>query len=126
MMAAITLHTTKMAERKESMQKNLDYASQLAPYFYTSPASVSTIIDSFVVKNNSAFAQTISIWIVPIGQNADSTNIVINNQGVIPGGVPIIMGGIQTQILGAGAFIVIQSNINGAILCSMGGRQLSS
>ena len=28
MMAAITLHTTKMAERKESMQKNLDYASQ--------------------------------------------------------------------------------------------------
>jgi hypothetical protein len=28
MMAAITLHTTKMTERKESMQKNLDYASQ--------------------------------------------------------------------------------------------------
>ena len=28
MMAAINLHTTKMAERKESMQKNLDYASQ--------------------------------------------------------------------------------------------------
>lgn len=28
MMAAISLHTTKMAERKESMQKNLDYASQ--------------------------------------------------------------------------------------------------
>jgi len=27
-MEAITLHTTKMAERKESMQKNLDYASQ--------------------------------------------------------------------------------------------------
>lgn len=28
MMSAITLHTTKMAERKESMQKNLDYATQ--------------------------------------------------------------------------------------------------
>ena len=28
MMEAISLHTTKMAERKESMQKNLDYASQ--------------------------------------------------------------------------------------------------
>ncbi|HXB43165.1 MAG TPA: hypothetical protein VNV85_03880 [Puia sp.] len=28
MMEAITLHTTKMAERKDSMQKNLDYASQ--------------------------------------------------------------------------------------------------
>ena len=28
MMAAISLHTTKMAERKDSMQKNLDYASQ--------------------------------------------------------------------------------------------------
>lgn len=28
MMAAITLHTSKMAERKESMQKNLDYAAQ--------------------------------------------------------------------------------------------------
>jgi hypothetical protein len=28
MMTAITLHTTKMNERKESMQKNLDYASQ--------------------------------------------------------------------------------------------------
>ncbi len=28
MMAAITLHTTKMNERKVSMQKNLDYASQ--------------------------------------------------------------------------------------------------
>jgi len=28
MMDAITLHTTKMAERKDSMQKNLDYASQ--------------------------------------------------------------------------------------------------
>ncbi|MEP7108019.1 MAG: hypothetical protein ABI760_08550 [Ferruginibacter sp.] len=30
MMEAITLHTTKMAERKESMQKNLDYAAQFA------------------------------------------------------------------------------------------------
>ena len=28
MMEAITLHTTKMADRKDSMQKNLDYASQ--------------------------------------------------------------------------------------------------
>jgi len=28
MMTAITLHNTKMQERKESMQKNLDYASQ--------------------------------------------------------------------------------------------------
>jgi len=28
MMAAITLHTTKMAERKDSMEKNLGYASQ--------------------------------------------------------------------------------------------------
>ena len=28
MMEAISLHTTKMAERKESMQKNLDYAAQ--------------------------------------------------------------------------------------------------
>jgi hypothetical protein len=28
MMAAITLHNTKMTERKDSMQKNLDYASQ--------------------------------------------------------------------------------------------------
>src|SRR5438105_4771941 len=28
MMAAITLHNTKMNERKESMQKNLDYATQ--------------------------------------------------------------------------------------------------
>ncbi|MEP7318262.1 MAG: hypothetical protein ABI921_05965 [Panacibacter sp.] len=28
MMEAISLHTTKMAERKESMQKNLDYAGQ--------------------------------------------------------------------------------------------------
>ncbi len=28
MMSAITLHTTKMNERKESMQKNLDYAAQ--------------------------------------------------------------------------------------------------
>jgi hypothetical protein len=28
MMTAITLHTTKMNERKESMQKNLDYATQ--------------------------------------------------------------------------------------------------
>src|SRR5204862_7401064 len=28
MMAAISLHTTKMAERKDSMQKNLDYAAQ--------------------------------------------------------------------------------------------------
>lgn len=28
MMTAITLHTTKMEERKESMQKNLDYATQ--------------------------------------------------------------------------------------------------
>ncbi len=28
MMEAITLHTTKMAERKDSMQKNLDYAAQ--------------------------------------------------------------------------------------------------
>ena len=28
MMEAISLHTTKMAERKDSMQKNLDYASQ--------------------------------------------------------------------------------------------------
>ena len=28
MMSAISLHTTKMAERKESMQKNLDYAAQ--------------------------------------------------------------------------------------------------
>ncbi len=28
MMAAITLHTSKMQERKESMQKNLDYATQ--------------------------------------------------------------------------------------------------
>jgi len=27
-MEAITLHTTKMAERKESMQKNLEYAAQ--------------------------------------------------------------------------------------------------
>ena len=30
MMEAISLHTTKMAERKESMQKNLDYATQFA------------------------------------------------------------------------------------------------
>ena len=30
MMSAITLHTTKMAERKDSMQKNLDYASQFS------------------------------------------------------------------------------------------------
>ncbi|MEO6549279.1 MAG: hypothetical protein ABIN94_14855 [Ferruginibacter sp.] len=30
MMEAISLHTTKMAERKESMQKNLNYASQFA------------------------------------------------------------------------------------------------
>lgn len=30
MMAAISLHTTKMAERKESMQKNLAYATQFA------------------------------------------------------------------------------------------------
>lgn len=30
MMEAISLHTTKMAERKESMQKNLDYASQFS------------------------------------------------------------------------------------------------
>ncbi len=30
MMAAITLHTQKMEERKASMQKNLDYASQFA------------------------------------------------------------------------------------------------
>ncbi len=28
MMSAVSLHTTKMAERKESMQKNLDYAAQ--------------------------------------------------------------------------------------------------
>jgi hypothetical protein len=28
MMSAISLHTTKMAERKDSMQKNLDYAAQ--------------------------------------------------------------------------------------------------
>jgi hypothetical protein len=30
MMEAISLHTTKMAERKESMQKNLEYAAQFA------------------------------------------------------------------------------------------------
>jgi hypothetical protein len=30
MMEAITLHTTKMADRKESMQKNLDYAAQFS------------------------------------------------------------------------------------------------
>lgn len=30
MMEAISLHTTKMAERKQSMQKNLDYAAQFA------------------------------------------------------------------------------------------------
>lgn len=101
-----------------------NYAGITNTTLYTGPTGLTTIIDSLTAKNNTGVAQTITIYLVPVGQTPGSTNIIMNAQSIAAGDTISITAAINNSI-GSGATIIIKGSNPGGILVTLTGRQVS-
>jgi hypothetical protein len=87
-------------------------------------ATTATIIDKFTVVNYSAAARTISVNVVPAGQTAQGSNLIVQNKVLQPGEAytfPEIAG----HILNFGDSISTLGSLAASMSLRVSGREIS-
>lgn len=100
------------------------YAGSSQTTVYASPTGQNTVIDSFEAKNIGFVAQTLSVYLVPVGSTPSSSNIVVVTT-IIPASSSVELSAIDNQVLGGGWYISCVASSGGQVLVSASGRQVS-
>ena len=85
----------------------------------TTPTDSKDIVTGINVANNNAATQSVTLWLVPSGGTADSTNILIPDV-IISGNTLLQWRG--SQVLDAGATIVAGATSSGISIIISGGN----
>ncbi len=102
---------------------NSKFASATSTTEYTVPSNTKTIIDKFTATNTDASARTLSVYFVPSGGAAGSSNLIINAMN-IPIGEAVDISQLKSHILNAGDFIVISASAGATIVVRASGREV--
>lgn len=101
------------------------YALNSASSVYTAPTATVTIIDKFTATNTTSSAATITVYLVPTGNSAGTSNAIVSALS-IGGNTVTDLTQLQNQILNAGDFISVVSNTSSAIVVRASGREVLS
>lgn len=92
---------------------------------YTSPTGgKGTIIDQFTATNHDTTARTITVYLVPSGGAAGTTNVIVSAQSVAPG-LPYICSELITHVLSPGDFIATAAGTANTICIRASGRLIT-
>lgn len=100
------------------------YAANSQTTEYTA-TGLKAIIDKFTVTNITGGAVTISIHLVPSGQAAGNSNLIIQNLSVAAGATTDISGYLQNQILNAGDLISVVAGAATSLVIRASGREIT-
>lgn len=107
--------------------KNL-FEGQFAPgsatTLYTAPLSTHTIIDKFTACNISGGSVNLTVYLVPSGGTAGTSNAVLS-AFPIASGATLDLTQIQNQILNAGDFISVLAGSASSITVRGSGREVA-
>ncbi len=90
---------------------------------YTAPVSTRTIIDKFTATNVDASARTLTVFFVPSGGSAGSSNTIISALSISAGATTDLTQ-LQNQIMAAGDFIAASASAANAIVIRASGREV--
>lgn len=99
------------------------YANTTAKAEYSAPAAARAIIDKFTATNTDSASATISVYIVPSGDLADDSNLIIDEKSIDAGGVADISE-LQNQILNPGDFVSVKASVASKVVIRMSGREV--
>lgn len=91
-----------------------------AAVYYTVPAGAKTRIDAFSVANFSASPATFSIWLVPTGGSALTSNILISARSIAAGASARVPEAINQWMAGGGT-IQVSASTGAAITITASG-----
>lgn len=100
------------------------YASSSVATEYTAAINTRVIIDKFTATNTDASAVTLSVYIVPSGGSASSSNLILTNYSVAAGAT-FDASMLQNQILNAGDFVAVVAGTASKLVIRMSGRELT-
>lgn len=103
---------------------NARFAQSATTSEYTAPVSTHVIIDKFTATNADSSARTLSVYIVPSGASAASSNGVVLNLS-IAAGATVDITSLQNQILNPGDSVAIVASAGTTIVVRMSGREVS-
>lgn len=91
---------------------------------YTSPAGLTTVIDSMTITNTDFSPRTISIYILPFDTTSSDIFSIASNLSIFPGATATITSAVS-QVLGSGGRIVVAVDKDNVISMVTTGRQVS-
>ena len=91
---------------------------------YTAPSKTTTIIDKVTLTNTDSSARTASIYLVPSGQSAGSSNLVISAVS-ISSGATTDLSELQNQVLSAGDLISVSASVSSVVNMRVSGREVT-
>jgi hypothetical protein len=96
---------------------------------YTSPAGLSTVLDIFTATNTDSAAQTLNVYLVPVGGTPINPPALNANLSVsalsIGSGQTVTLSAPQGQVIGGGGFIVASASKASSIAIAISGRVVS-
>jgi len=108
---AKTLINTKLASATDNTE-------------YTTPGSTTTIIDKMTVTNTDSSARTLTVYLVPSGQSASATYIIVKAQSVSAGQCYDLTE-LKNHILSTGDFIVVGASVAAVMVIRASGREIT-
>src|SRR5262245_36629155 len=100
------------------------FAENVQTTQYTTPVSVTTVIDKFTITNTTASNATISVNLVTVSGSATSSNLILNARSIAVGETfdATMLAG---HVLEAGAFISTLAGTASALVISASGREIT-
>lgn len=103
---------------------NSKFAGTAITTEYTVPVGTRTIIDKFTVTNSSGSNESVTIYLVPSGSSALSSNMLIKARTINAAAIDDLTQ-LQNQILAAGDTIQVVSSNSSAIVIRASGREIT-
>lgn len=100
------------------------YAASSTTVEYTTPADTRTIIDKFTASNTDASARTVTVYLVPVGETAGATNIIVQAQSV-DAGVDEELEILKNHILEPGETIEVVASVASKVVIRASGREVT-
>ena len=98
-------------------------AANVATTEYTAPTSTRTIIDKFTATNTTGGAVTLTVYLVPSGQAASSSNKVLDAFS-IAANTFLDLPQMQNHVLEAGDFISVLASAATSLTIRASGREV--
>lgn len=100
------------------------FAASSAATVYTVPGSTKAIIDKFTATNTDGSTRTVTIYLVPSGGSAGTSNQIIQARSISAGATSDITE-LQNQILNTGDFISVLASAGSLVVIRASGREIT-